>query len=420
MTFLRGVTCALVLVACGDDDRPMDRDADVGRDAAVDSAVDAAARDSAADAALDATDAGVDAGEMCPRLPAPADRVRRVVISHPFATDGAPAEVFEVLELSQDGTLSRPDTTFTMGRATQTPIAFTPDGEVGAVAQDDGSLGVFRLNDDGSVEVMHASYDGAFFATAVVPALDGTGFWIRDAQFRASGGGIYFVEIGCDGAIASERMAFPAKLPYGFLPRADGSAVVFARDVLDVMDPPEDAFLVTLDTPMRTAQADVFDDDDWIGSSSTLTANGRHALIADNSIASTNRVGVVSLGGGAIAPVQVISPFEDPAAVVASPFDDAAIVLSAFGNAIFRLSYNPDAALPFVNEGELTYMGGRPALPSAAALVDRGTLSGLVVIAENVSVRQVRFMGGGAVTDLGAFGLGDDSANIVGTIGVQP
>jgi hypothetical protein len=44
----------------------------------------------------------------------------------------------------------------------------------------------------------------------------------------------------------------------------------------------------------------------------------------------------------------------------------------------------------------------------------------MVLIAENVGVRQIKFAAGATVTDLGMFGFGSGLDNISGAIGVQP
>src|ERR1700690_1862355 len=72
-----------------------------------------------------------DAG--CGRTAAPVDRVRQVVISHPYDAASNEANAWEVLDLSTTGVLTRPKRTFTMGRATGGVMAFTPDGEIGVV-----------------------------------------------------------------------------------------------------------------------------------------------------------------------------------------------------------------------------------------------------------------------------------------------
>lgn len=407
----------LLAIACGDDDGRVDAGGDGGTDASSDASIDVPIFDAEVDGGDDAgADAGADGGSECPRVPAPADRVRQVVISHPYP---APSMVYEVFELDQSGELSRPGTTFELGRSTGGEIVFTPDGEVGLVAQEDGTLGVFRFTEDG-VEVVHAAYDGEFYAAGVIPAADGTGAWVRDAQWRESGGGLYWVEIGCDGSIAAESLVAASKLPYAWLPRGDGTAVLFGRDVLDTVEGDDDGFIVDLAGPSVTAAGDIFPDSDWIGAGADLTADGTFALIGDNGLFTTNRVAIARLGETSITGTQIIEPLEDPIAIVASPTNDAAIVASGFGNAIFRLTYDGDADPAWTNAGELTYVGARPALPGSAVAIETGPLVGLVLVAENVGIRRVRFSGGGAVEDLGAFDLGEGIENVVGAIGVQP
>ncbi|MBX3274732.1 MAG: hypothetical protein KF729_30980 [Sandaracinaceae bacterium] len=396
-------------------------DAAVGADAGASDAggADAGATDGGA---LDAgaTDGGaIDAGPgECPRALAPADRVRRVVVSHPF-TDGGDDDRYEVLTLAEDGTLAQPGTTFNMRRASGGEIVFTPDGEIGFVAQSDGSVGVFRLDADGRPTVLNPALREGFYASHVVMDPSGAHAWVLDAQWRESGGGIYRLAIGCDGRVRATTKVAEARLAYAMALRADGRALVAARDILDS---PEgaDAHLVDLGAPAVRASADAFDDD-WIASSAALSANGRHFLVADNAAFSGgDRVAVVGVAGDALSRVQVLSPIQDPVSIALSPFDDLALVVSGFGDAIFVVDYTPDAASPFAVRGPLTYVGARPALPGAAVTITRGALRGLVLVAENVSVRRVRFDGGGAVTDLGAHSVGEGVPAIVGAIGVQP
>ena len=103
------------------------------------------------------------ARDPCERAPAAAERPRKVVISHPFKSGPASrnrADVFAVWELSADGELARTPQRFAMGRAADgQDIVFTPDGRIGVVVQEDGSLGVFRFTPDG-VEVIHAAFTG--------------------------------------------------------------------------------------------------------------------------------------------------------------------------------------------------------------------------------------------------------------------
>lgn len=409
----------MALAACGDDDgRLGPTDASTVEDASV---ADGGGRDGGADPRDGG--AGTDGGSAgCPRAPAAADRARWVVVSHPFAAGGGDGNRYSVLALSETGELSTTETSFTMGTGSGGTIAFTPDGEIGVLAQKDGTVGIFRIADDGSVTVIEPAYDGTFYASSVVADPAGTHVWILDSQWRESGGGIYRLDIDCDGSVVGDELVAPSKLPYVMVMRDATHALVGAQDVLS-STAGDDAHLVRLGAaPATLAGADAFGDDESIVASGALTANGRHFLLGDNSAFSgaPNRVAVVSVDGDALAPVQVLTPIEDPVAIVASPFDDAAIVASGFGDAIFVLDYDPDALTPFTLTGELTYSGGPPQLPGGALLVDRGSLEGLALVAENVAVRRVRFEGGGTVTDLGATTVGSGVENVVGAIGVTP
>lgn len=359
-------------------------------------------------------DAGRDAGTSCARAPAAADRVRYAVVSHPYDASGAPSGAYEVLELGTDGTLARTATTFEMQRSFEGRIAFTPDGEVGIVAQEDGTLGVFTLI-DGSPSVVHAAYAGDFYAGSVVIDPTGDAVWILDSQWRENGGGLYRAAIACDGSIERVDPVVPARLPYGMAFRGDGNAVVAARDVLDTAIGP-DVHVVDLGALDVISSDEVFSDDEWIVAGFAISE--RHAFLGDNASfsATGNRVGVAAIGSGA---AQEIADVEDPISIVVSPFSDAILVVSGFGDALFAFDYDSDAAMPLSNRRELAYSGARPALPSAAVQIERGALEGLVLISENVGVRRVRFAAG-SVTDLGALSFGGGTEAIAGALGVQP
>jgi len=251
--------------------------------------------------------------------------------------------------------------------------------------------------------------------------------YVLDSEWRdvGGGGGIYALRIGCDDSLVDAGMAAPAKLPYtmDFVPGRPDRAVVAAADILDVTTGPDVHLLDWGATPAVLARADAFVDDEQIVSASAVTFDGRYVLVADNAAYSgiPNRVAVVALEGDALRTVGMVTPLDDPVALVASPFDDAVLVASGFGDAIEWLGYDPaDAVEPFVAMGPLTYVGGGPQLPSAAVQVERGALAGLVLVAEVSGIRRVRFDGSGGVDDLGRTDFGSGLENIVGTLGVQP
>jgi len=370
----------------------------------------------------DAPPAGVDGALGCPRTAGPADGPRSVVVSHPYDAAGGQAPTWEVLDLSATGELTRatPPRTFTMGRATAGAVAFTPDGEVGLVAQEDGTLGVFRLDPGGIPVVVDAGFDGGFYATRVIVDPAGDRAWILDGNWRENGGGIYGVTIGCDGALTATGLLVPSKLP-GALAITGTTAVVAAQDVADSALH-DDVHLVSWGAaPTAMSGVDAFGDDNAIIGGAALTSDGATFLVGDVSQFSgvANRVAVVHVGSTELAARSVITPVEDPEAIVASPFGDVALVASAFGDALFVLDTGGPAGAWRVR-GEVAYVGGSPQLPGDLAMIDRGTLRGHVLVAENVSVRHVAFRQTGAIEDLGSLAFGGGLEQIAGAIGVTP
>jgi len=428
MRLTRFLVCfsLLALSACGDDSTP----ADAGRDAPVDSSMDAssdaavdgsvptdAGLDSGADASVDAA---MDAGVACPRVAPTGDGPHRVVVSHPFDAAGTQDTRYELLDLSATGELSTTGTSFRMGRAFDGEIVFTPDGELGFVAQEDGSVGEFRVDASG-VTVLEAGFTGDFYAERVVMDPGGDKLWILDAEFPDIGGGIYVASIGCDGSLAAPERVLTAKLPYDLAFLTDGRALVSARDAPGAAAG-DDALLYDLSAgATRLSSVDAFGDENAIVSDVVVTDDGAFGLLADNcGFCGDNRVGVVSLAGDALSVEAKLSPIADPVALVPSPFDDLLLIVSGFGNAVFVYDRADSPAAPFVLRGEPSYVGARPQLPGAAQRVDRGSLRGLVLLSENLGVRRLRFMGAGVVDDLGLTALGAGTESVVGALGATP
>ncbi|MCB9598940.1 MAG: hypothetical protein H6722_29030 [Sandaracinus sp.] len=403
----------VLVAACGDDDTSR---VDAGFDANV--AVDASLFD--ADVFVDASsdadlDGGVDAGMPCRELPAE-DRTRYVVVSHPFATDRT---TYAVHALSTAGELTDTGTTFSMGRAFDGEIAFSRDGFFGVVAQDDGTLGVFTIDAAGAVTVREIGRDGdAYAARVIADPNDARVFWVLDSQVRTNGGGVYRVELTCEGRVASETLALAAELPYGLVFEDDGMALLVAKAVGDEARGDDDVFRVNLATGAVESRVDVIEGDDWIGAGLALTTE--HLVFADNSEFAdvTNRLGVARTTRP-LAALAEVADVEDAVALVFSPFGDRLLAVSGYGDALFALTYDAEAAGPVGAPTPLTYVGGRPQLPGGTVAITRGALRGLVLVAENQAIRRVRFEEG-AVTDLGATSLGEGSDVIPGAIGVQP
>lgn len=379
--------------------------------------------DGAGDGDASVDGAGLDAAE-CVRMPSAADGVRRGVVSMPYTASGAQANTYKVFTLDAAGAITFTSTTFEMSRSFIGSVAFTPDGEIGIVAQDDGSLGVFRFESDGTtVTVLHARFQGSFYAEHVVMGQTGDLAYVIDPNTRDNDGGIYRVRIGCDDSITDEGLWIPTRSAGGiafnfsevYVAAREAGASSTAGDDVHIFDTPGA-------TPIRRSGTDAFGDDRAIVGGMALTGDGRYVLVGDTEQISglPNRVAVVGIGDASLIATQVLSPIEDPLSIVVSPFDNTALVASGFGDALVALDYDAQSATPYSVRGPLTYVGARPELPGHAVMIDRGSLRGLVLVAENLGIRRVRFAAGGMVTDLGKTATGTGTANITGAIGIQP
>jgi len=347
-----------------------------------------------------------------------------VVVSHPFDEGGAPSSTYRVLSLSSDGQI-RAGERFTMGSAHPAAIAFLPDSSTGVVAQEDGNVGVFRLDRDGRPTVIHPGLAGSFFASGVRTSSHGNRVWVLDAEWIVHGGGIYSFDVQPDGTCQEQRQVLKAKLPYAleWLSGSTTRAVVAGHDIIGS---PEGTDLHILDlksAPRRTASATAFGDGEAIVSAMALTSDERYALVADNNEYSRppNRVMVAAVGEDEIVPVQAFTPIPDPVAMVASPFGGPVLVTSGYGNAIFVLDYDPhDRVAPFSFRGELAYHGAPPSLPGVAVCIERGRHAGRAFIAESDGLRRVDFLPtAGGVVDRGVWKM-DVSPGALGVAPVCP
>ena len=379
-----------------------------------------------ADALLDpgASDVPSDPGtESCPRLPAPADRVRKVAVSLPYDTNGDPANAWMFLDLSAEGALAPTGTTLQMGPAFGGQVTFTPDGAVGIVPQNDGTLGVFRVGADGTPVVVHAAFKGSFYADRVVMAPEGDHAWVLDGEWANIGGGVYRVDIACDGTLSDQGRVLASKLPRALLPlpgRPD-RAVLAADDTLGSPAGMDVHLLGWGASPTLLGSAQAFGAD-AIVTGATVTPDGKYVLLGDNDeISGTpNSITVVAVTGDSLS-LPGNFPFNDPVVLLAAPAGGTVLAMSGYGNALFVLDRDDgNATTPFSNRGEVAYMGGKPQLPGAAALIDRGALSGMVLVTEVAGIRTVWMKADGTVTDLGVTSLGEGYTGMPGAIGVQP
>ena len=121
----------------------------------------------------------------------------QVVVSKPF--DGAQTD-WAV------GSLDDLDQTMTLGRVFAGEVAWTPDGQVGAVALEDGTLGLWDRADVLTV------LDGEWYASRVVADPSGRSFWIVDGNWPNNGGGLFRLDVDCDNRLGTAERVLTTKL----------------------------------------------------------------------------------------------------------------------------------------------------------------------------------------------------------------
>ncbi len=365
---------------------------------------------------------GAGGGESCPRDPGPADKERFVIVGHPYDDAVSADGSYEVLSLSAAGVLSTTGTRFHMGPPADRPISFTADGEIGFAVQDDGTLGVFRIDAAGQVTVLEEGLSGAFYAEAVRLDPSGAGVLVIDPNFPKNGGGVYPVALGCDESLTPGARRFESKSARDlFFDESSGDLLLPARGALGSTVVAHVHRLNAAGTELL-ASVDAFGDDDAITSWAALTRSKSHVIVADNSAFSgvPHRVAAVPVTANGLGSAQTLTGVDDPYSIAVSPFDDAVVVTSGFGDGIFVLDLDTSSASPLSLRGELPYDGASPQLPGALTMVERGVLDGLVLIADVRGVYAVQFGPNAEVDDLGVFDLGGGVENVVAGIGVQP
>lgn len=366
------------------------------------------------------------------------DGDRAVIISRPYDANGGQQDSYELLMLSTQGILTETGERFDMGRSSSGVIQFTPDGKIGVVRQEDGSLGIFSV-DAGTrtVSVIDPAFKGLqakidpsqerYFST-VSMAPDGSGIFVTNASWRNVGGSVWFIPLDCStGFPGQEVQIAESKLARHLdtLPNDNATLVVASHDILTTMTK-NDAHLVDISTPTTPSligSGRVFMDDDAIIMAMGISHDSKYVLLADSNISSSannNRVGVFEVGAQTLTAVQTVGNVFDPASIQVSPYNNAAIVTSFEGNQIIKLDYDPtQTTAPFIKNGTVSTTTST-LLPSDTVMLNRGTLRGAVLVVENTGIRTLQFTSSGQVTEVANYAFGEGIDAIVGAIGVQP
>ena len=353
----------------------------------------------------------------------PVGHTRHIVVSRPYDEHGDPSTHWETYPLRTDATLGPRTASFSLGaagRAVGGKVAFTEDGALALAAHDRGEVSVFAIDGDGGVKVIQPATDlGPYVGSIVVRGDD---VFLVDSNWQNNGGGIYHSKLACDGALSTPTLLYPTKLAYGLtlLDTANGlEHLVMAREAVDTTSGYVHRVLLRGSTWTRAASVDVFGDADAITPAMAVTPDGRYVVVADHSEFSgvPNRIGIASLDP--MDTRQVLTPFDDPYDLVASPHNDAVLAVLGYANRVTVLKYDADAANPFTNAGYPTFSGQVPQLPSDAVRL-HGDHEDIVYVVENTALRVFRFNGDGTVTDLGRQLFGSGLTSIPGAIGAQP
>ncbi|MFO0597847.1 MAG: hypothetical protein U0228_21275 [Myxococcaceae bacterium] len=388
------------------------------QDAGTDAGVDAGSMDAGTDAGT------LDAGTLCQFTPAPIDGTRHVVVSHPFPDDGGTRDnQWELFSLSSTGTLTPTGTFWRMGRTSDpsAPVVFTPDGRIGFAAQEDGTIGIFKVESN-TVTVINPRLAGAFSAGKLVLDPAGNRLWVLDFNTQNNGGGLYRLDIDCSGNLFNEQYVFPGNNAAAatYLPTA--KTLVVATRSLGTSAMMQDLVQVDLSgpTPALGSSNTGFPDRDAIAPTVSATLDEHVVAMPDNGFSVGSRIAFFGLSAGTLTARQVVNT-TNPISVTFSPFADVGMVVNTDGADQFRrVTWNAGATL-FVVSAPLTYAFGRPQLPSAPVMITRGMLTGNMLVAELDAIRQLRFETDGGITDVAKVSAGGTgSGQILGTIGVSP
>ena len=321
-----------------------------------------------------------------------------LVYSTPYNSDGSQ---------SSSWTIQRADGishSFTMGRAPIGTISISADGSWGAIPQDDGSLGVFRVQ-DGAATVLHESLVLAtdtqdVYATQIWLDSDAGRLWVVDSNWPNNGGGLFFADIDCEsGEIGLAEQVFSSKNAAMIVPFSADSMILLSREVDEQS---QHLTIFRSETQEITQTAQAFDDDDSIFSA--LATDGQHILAGDYSAFSgiPNRISHVKLIGNDLER-QSIFEVDDPVAI--EIHDGLALISSGFGDALWQYNLETEVL-------EEIPLSPSIELPSGIIRINQNFYVGETTAIRHLSIENGSFIDQGYLLDtegvegiIGAFGI---------------
>lgn len=319
------------------------------------------------------------------------------IYATPYNTEGSPSNSWNFQPQNS------PSVVFSMGRSSIGEISISADGSWGIVPQDDGSVGVFRVQ-DGQLTVLQENLmlstaeREIYTAQVWLDSRTGT-LWITDTNWPDNGGGLFTADIDCSsGSIGAAEEIFPSKNAFGVAPFSEEVLVFVSRESEELTQQVTLFETNTYDF-LHTGQA--FDDDEAIFSA--LATDGENILIGDNSAFSgiPNRVSHLRVTNDSLESVSLFE-LQDPISI--QIHDGQALIASGLTDSLWQYDLLHSS---FV---ELSLSGIE--LPSTI-IQDENNF----YIAENTAIRHLR-LENGAFMDQGLLLDTSGIEGIIGAIGV--
>ena len=348
--------------------------------------------------------------EGCHADPLPSDAPRQGLVAFPYAAD----EDWGAFTLSGE-TLTAGDRGLALGRGYGGHGVFTPDGAVGLVAADDGSLSSLWVEGD-TISPVSTGWDGGLYAQGV--AMHPSGEWavVADPDWPESGGGLYRVEIDCEsGALLSATRFASGKNP-GPPTRLPSDPDVFVLSAREVEGTPEGStvHLVDATTGEILSSVDAFGDAEAIVGDVAFTFDGRALFVTDINEFSGNptRVAILAVEDLTLTPVEVLE-VPDPVALLAWPWAGAGImVVDGYGNKLWKIWPEGDG---WTASSALTGLQ----LPGAIVGITRGSGRGSALLSEVGGLRLVILDEQGGVSDGGIVLDAPNTESMPGALALQ-
>jgi len=451
--FLLPVASVLVLLAgCGDDaDTSSVSPTQPGADAAADvqpgsdAGSDAAKSDAAGDAsnpdqdgatdgsadvisdgsAETGAEAGNDASACVVDPQTPADGVRTVLSTHPYAGSGsACGRMVHVSRLDAQGTITATGQTIDVGDCPQR-VSFSPDGRLALVVVANGhdpAAGMQRvvvLRNDAKGNVTIAGEMPEFSLTnptEAVFSLDGTKAYVPDTDKKD--GAVHVIDVvpGCS-ASYSKKISMP--LPSRILPLPGGKyAILLAGKDANNVDDPNDVAILDLQSETVISNLDLFED--WTDAYSvSLSPDGKYLAVPNSSPFSSlmDTVSTLAIDTSGAQPTATLAytlqNITEPTGVQWSPSGTKLAVSTFSGNKVQVLNAGANGVLsvgPAISGISLA---------SYISMIKRGPNTGMFLVTSLTSVVVARFTDAGA-EEVSEFSFGSGYEAMVNDVAVEP